>query len=45
VFDLNGKVALTTGGSRGLGRAIVNGLAVSGAQVSATASCECNLTV
>ncbi len=34
MFDLSGKVALTTGGSRGLGRAIVNGLAISGAQVA-----------
>ncbi|NLT06466.1 MAG: glucose 1-dehydrogenase [Solirubrobacterales bacterium] len=32
-FDLTGKVALVTGGSRGLGRAIVGGLAAAGADV------------
>ncbi len=34
MFDLNGKSALVTGGSRGLGRAIVKDLATAGAQVS-----------
>lgn len=34
MFDLSGKVALITGGSRGLGRAMVSGLSVSGAQVA-----------
>lgn len=33
LFDLSGKVAVVTGGSRGLGRAIVDGLAGAGADV------------
>ena len=33
IFDLTGKVAIVTGGGRGLGRAMASGLSAAGANV------------
>src|SRR5438045_2394540 len=44
LFDLTGKVAIVTGGSRGLGLAIATGLGEAGAAVAITARREQWLT-
>jgi NAD(P)-dependent dehydrogenase (short-subunit alcohol dehydrogenase family) len=40
LFDLNGKVALVTGGSKGLGKAMARGLAEAGAEIFITSRHE-----
>ena len=44
LFDLTGKVAIVTGGSRGLGKEIATGLGEAGAKVVITARREQWLT-
>ena len=43
LFDLSGRVAIVTGGSRGLGEAIATGLAEAGARVAITSTNEADI--
>jgi NAD(P)-dependent dehydrogenase (short-subunit alcohol dehydrogenase family) len=44
LFDLSGRAALVTGGSRGLGAAIATALAEAGAHVAITSTTEADIT-
>ena len=43
LFDLTGKVALVTGGSKGLGKAMARGLALAGADIAICSRSEAEL--
>ncbi|MCH2399474.1 MAG: SDR family NAD(P)-dependent oxidoreductase, partial [Pirellulales bacterium] len=43
LFDLSGRVALITGGSKGLGKAIARGYAEAGASIAISARNEAEL--
>lgn len=45
LFSLEGRVAIVTGGSRGIGAAIAAGLAGAGAKVTAIGRSQCDITV